>query len=181
MKKIKSLLGIMAIVATVLTSCSKLPPADVNPTGAASQTFRYYPTNLTATLLSVSGENATVRISNGATINITAITPTNQGGQCFVLDAPIVPLQWDWESYSSRWVPSGFAYNSLCGFSNTICAAYYVEKSSYDGLYRLIKGAGWANNPNPGEYTASFTSPGAQSTMSYPRIGIITKGHMVAL
>ncbi len=178
MKKIKSLLGIMAVALVMLTSCNKVQLSDY-PKQGESQAFQYYPTNLTATLVSVVGDNATVRINNGAVINITAITPYNQGGQCFILDAPIVPLQWEWDSYSNRYTPSGFTYNSVSGFSNTVCAAYYVEISY--GVAQLRKGAGWANHPNPGEWVNSFNSPGAQSIASYPRIGLITKTHMVSL
>jgi hypothetical protein len=164
MKKLLSLL----FVASILFGCSKQP---VDLYQGDTLRFEYFPTNLKARLVVAGINESVVEISDGRRINIKNtrpnITRSEDQGDCFVLEAPLLPTEWVWDQNSRQYKVSGSTWNASFGFSHNVGAVYYVQ----NGL--LQKGCRWDSRPAVG-WIESFNWANKKSNMSFPVMGKTT-------
>lgn len=165
----KKILCLVAIATTLLTTgCSK------EIYMGEEKSFTYIPTGLRASLISVNMNVATVVLSNGATLNLRAISPSQRAGDGFILEAPIVPQTWVWDDYSNEYKPSGFDYNTRYGFTVNSATVYFVE-IILGVPYLFKKSVAWGNKPNPAEWVNSFSSMIGSTRASMPVMGTVSK------
>ena len=166
----KKILFFVAIVASLFaTSCSK----DIY-TGD-EKSFTYAPTNIRVISVGLSGSGmATVALSNGQSLNLRVISPSQKTGDGFFVEAPIIPQSWVWDRQSNEYKPSGFNYNVAYGFSASYATVYFVEIVA--GIPYLNKRSVlWSNTPDPASWVNSFDNMIGSTRRSMPVLGTVTK------
>ena len=167
----KKILFFVAIATALLTtSCSK----DIY--NGEEKSFTYVPTGIRAYLISVTNNVATVSLTNGRTVNLRCITPSQSVGDGFFVEAPIVPESWVWDHQSNQYKPSGFDYNTRYGFTANYATVYFVEITC--GIaYLFNKAVAWGNTPNPAEWVNSFENMIGSTRASMPIMGSVSRDY----
>lgn len=166
----KKIFALVAIATSLLTSCIK----DTEIYRGDEKSFTYVPTNLRAALGTVTGSTATVILSDGRTLNVRCITPSQPVGDGFFVEAPIVPESWVWNRDNNEYEPQGFDYNTSYGFTVNSATVYFVEVRS--GIPYLFKQSmAWGNTPNPGEWVGSFERMIGSTRKQMPIMGTVSK------
>lgn len=150
----KKILFFVAI-ATALFGCVK--SKDIY--NGEDKQFSYTPSYMTVTVVTPPVGGTAVLSVGGKLVTVQCLTPT-QSGDAIVLDAPIIPQTWSWDTYANEYKPSGFSYNSFAGFSSEYCKAYFVEILP-TGLWIFRNGVSvnWDNTPNPASWVNAFEYP----------------------
>lgn len=156
MKKITSLFGILFLL-TAFNGCMK--SKDIFD-GREQTEFNYTPSYLNPTMIGIPINGMATIAVNGKTINLRCITPGSTVGDALIVDAPIIPISWEWNNYQSQYQPSGSRYNTAGGFSKDLCKTYFVEIYA-NGSWYFHKGVGvtWGQQPNADGWKNSFEYP----------------------
>ncbi len=152
----KKILVIAILIISIFDSCVK---AKYNYMGESEQ-FLYTPSGIVPVLLGPPiGGIARVQV-NGMIKELQCVTPSNPTGDVLILDAPMVPKAYEWNANQSQYLPIGFQYNEIAGFSSSYCKGYFVEIFA-NGLYTFHKGVSipWGSRPNPSGMISSFEYP----------------------
>lgn len=149
----------VAIAAVMfLTSCVK--QEDIFR--GEERNFNYTPSYLQPRMIGVPVDgNATINVG-GQNFTVRCITPSNPTADGIVIDAPMIPTQWEWYNSdgAGQYRPSNFQYNTGSGFTHEFCSVYFVEVYT-NGSWRFFNGnqVPWGTVPNPSSMTALFQYP----------------------
>ncbi|MDQ5931175.1 MAG: hypothetical protein QG674_341 [Patescibacteria group bacterium] len=155
----KKILFLVAIIATTLlfTSCVKSNEFYRGD----SKVFNYTRSSLNPVLVGVPINGVATIVANGQMISLQCITPSNPNGDALVIDAPVVPSEWEWFNNNGvgEYRPSGMTYNAAGGFSANYGRCYFVEIFA-NGTYRFWNGVSVPMDPiNVHAWVSSFEYP----------------------
>jgi hypothetical protein len=160
----------VVVIAATLASCEKPLPFN-----QGTQIFDYTPTNLEPVRIALIGTTTTVYLNNGTSFAIEALSPSKTSGQCFILEAPLMPGVWTWDQQANVYKPEEFAWNTRYGFSSDQATVYFLYRSNL-GVVNVYKvAAKWFGHPDASGWVRSFNAPGRISNRSFPVMGTIVR------